>query len=443
MTVPLRTRVSVAFGLLALIVAVAVSVGTYTLARVYLTDQRETAAVSRAQVDARFVQAPPTSDTTESERLGTLPSVGDSQKLVLRNGVWYSSGASVAPDELPAELLEAVDDESGARQRFRSGSTLYLAVAVPVTGGAYVEVFPLDELRRTLRLVGWILVASAAAACTLGAVIGWFATSALLRPLGRLRVVAARMAAGDFSARMGPVRDSDIAPITEGFDDMAASVEARIEREQRFVANVSHELRTPITVVLGTADLLAARGSDLPPDQAKLIDLLSQQVARLGRTVIDLLELSSTASAPRLVLDRTDVTALVADVLNARGLGDRQVAGPPQVVSTDPRRLERVIANLVDNAETHGRGLRRVSVVENGDEVRIEIIDHGPGVPVAERASIFEPFTRGTSQSSSEGAGLGLAIVGEQARALGVIVEVADARGGGARFVVDVPREPS
>lgn len=442
MTVPLRTKVSLAFGLLALVVAVAVSASTYTLARLYLTDQRETSAVSRAQVDARFVQTPPDEDTTESDRLGTLPSVGDSQKLLRRDAVWYSSGASISPDELPGELLAPVDEGNGARQRFRSGSNLYLAVAVPVTGGAYVEVFPLAELSRSLRLIGWILVASAAVAGTLGAVIGWFASSALLRPLRRLRVVASRMADGDLSARMGPVADSDIAPITEAFDEMAESVEARIARERRFTANVSHELRTPITVALGTAELLEARSAGLPADQARLVELLGQQVARLGRTVIDLLELSATTSAPRLVLDRTDVADLTRDLLEARDLApELVVGGGSTIVSTDPRRLERILVNLVDNAQTHGQGLRRVTVRGGEDGVSVAFLDDGPGVAAEDRARIFEPFTRGATPGTSGGAGLGLAIVVEQARALGVTVRVEDGEDHGASFVVDVPRE--
>jgi signal transduction histidine kinase len=442
----LKARVSLTFGLLTLLVSLVISIATYGFARVYLTEQRENAAVVRTQLDARAVDTELQSSTDEvPTTLETLPSAG-TQKMLRIGSTWYSSGISVSPDDLPAALAGETGETEGGRQRFRVGDTLYLAVAVPVTGGVYLEVFSLAELERTLALVGWALAGSAVGAFVLGVALGRYASGRLLRPLRRLVTSANTLAAGDLSVRMGPTGDPDLQPISTAFDDMAASVEDQIERERRFVANVSHELRTPVTVVLGTAEILSLRASRLPEEEARLLRLLAEQSERLGRTVIDLLELGAAVPASDVSRETTDVAGLTRQVLIEHDLDPALLAVNGAVSAfTDPRRLERILANLVENAESHGGGLRRISIDDDpdADTVTLVVDDSGPGVPIAERESIFEPFNRGETSEPGSGSGLGLAIVREQVQTIGAQVAIEDAPGGGARFAVTLPRSGS
>jgi signal transduction histidine kinase len=116
------------------------------------------------------------------------------------------------------------------------------------------------------------------------------------------------------------------------------------------------------------------------------------------------------------------------------------------VVQADKRRLERVISNLVENAEIHGGGVRRVLVDRVDEQARIVVEDAGPGVPAAEREHVFERFGRGPRDrrghdQQAAGVGLGLALAAEHVRLHGGHISVADRAGGGARFMVDLPIE--
>jgi signal transduction histidine kinase len=107
----------------------------------------------------------------------------------------------------------------------------------------------------------------------------------------------------------------------------------------------------------------------------------------------------------------------------------------------DKRRLQRVLRNLIDNAQRYGGGAVRVGIVRDGSRVRLEVDDAGPGVPPAERERIFDRFARGLGSRSGDkgGAGLGLSLVAEHVRMHGGSVWVEDRPGGGARFVVSLP----
>ena len=261
----------------------------------------------------------------------------------------------------------------------------------------------------------------------------------ILRPVRRLGAGARRIAGGEFGTRIDPTGDPDLDPIAESFNEMAEAVQARIARERRFSANVSHELRSPLTSVLGTAELLEARSTHLPEREAGLVTVLAQQVRRLSHMLLDLLEISRISTDEVAQWESADIAALCREVLDQRGLDAGLVIGDEPVVRTDARRLERIVGNLVDNAQSHGRGLRQVLVQQEPDGVAILVDDAGPGVDEGVRERLFEPFTRGASGAHQEGAGLGLAIALEQARLLGGEVKALDAPGGGARFVAVLP----
>jgi len=431
--------VAIAFGLLSLVIAAAVSSATYFFASYYLLNQREDAALTRALLDSRAVGAQLSTGATPTEALEQIPSIGASQALVRVAGTWYTPGVTVPPDALPVGLLETAASDGGAQQRAEIGGEPYFVVAVQLTDAMYVEVFSLQDLNRTLTIGGWLLIVQTAIAGGLGALIGRYTVGQILRPLRRLGAGARRIASGDLGTRIDETGDRDLDPIAGSFNEMAEAVQSRIQRERRFSANVSHELRSPLTTVVGTADLLDRRREELPEREAKLIAVLVEQVHRMSQMLLDLLEISRIGGDDPIQVESVDVSLLCLDVVRVRNLPDALVTGDKPVIRTDGRRFERIVGNLVENAQRHGSGVEQVRVERLAETVRVYVEDRGPGIDPAQLDKLFEPFSRGEDAHHTSGAGLGLAIAREQANLLNAELIVENREGGGVRFIVEIP----
>ncbi len=438
MRLGLRTRVAVAFAVLSLMVGGTVSAATYAVASWYLVNQRESAALTRALLDSRAAGAALAAGFSSSEALASIPSVGTSQPMLRVDGTWFTAGVTVPPDALPEDILRAAET-GGATQRTLVSDDPFYIVAVDLPTALYVEVFPLRDLDQILRWGGWTLVALTLAAGAFGALIGASAVGRLLRPVRRLGVAAQLIAGGELNTRIELTGDPDLDPIAESFNDMAGAVQARIARERRFTGNVSHELRSPITAALGTAELLESRRDRFQEREAGLIDVLAQQVRRLSQMLVDLLEISRIGSDDPPQWESADLTALSREVLTLRQMDPALVSGDHVILRTDARRFERILGNLVDNAQNHGEGLVQVVIRRDDASVCVMVDDAGPGVDRDIRERLFEPFSRGQASHRTQGAGLGLAIAREQASVLGGELWVEDSPMGGARFVVQLP----
>ena len=198
----------------------------------------------------------------------------------------------------------------------------------------------------------------------------------------------------------------------------------RLETVRRdFVANVSHELRTPVAVIRANAETLMAGAKDDPAIAGKLIEGLHRNAERLARILADLLDLSRLdAGQYRLELSHVPVAPIARQALGAvePQAAQRQVkveiAIPePLAVRADPKALDHILVNLIDNAVKHGRpdGSVRVEARADVGAVRIEVRDDGPGIADKHRARVFERFYRADPSRSREagGTGLGLSIV--------------------------------
>ena len=435
----LRTRVAIAFGLLSLVIAAAVSSATYFFAAYYLLNQREDAALTRALLDSRAVAAQLAAGVSPTEALEQVPSVGASQALVRSAGTWYTPGVTVPPDALPEGLLDTAATSGGAQQRAEISGESYFVVAVQLTDAMYVEVFSLQDLDLTLTIGAWVLGAQVLAAGVIGALIGRYTVGQILRPLRRLGAGARRIASGDLGTRIDETGDADLDPIAASFNDMAEAVQSRIQRERRFSANVSHELRSPLTTVVGTADLLDRRRDELPEREAGLIAVLVEQVHRMSQMLLDLLEISRIGGDDPIQVESVDVSLLCLDVIRVRNLSDDLVTGDKPVIRTDGRRFERIVGNLVENAQRHGGGVEQVRVERRAETVRVYVEDRGPGIDPAQLEKLFEPFSRGEDAHHTSGAGLGLAIAREQANLLNAELIVENRVSGGVRFIVEIP----
>jgi two-component system sensor histidine kinase MtrB len=439
MRLGLRTRVAIAFGLLSLVIATAVSSATYFFAAYYLLNQREDAALTRALLDSRAVGAALSIGATPIEALEQVPSVGASQALVRSADTWYTPGVTVPPDALPVGLLETAAAAGGAQQRADIAGEPYFVVAVQLSDAMYVEVFSLQDLDLTLTIGGWVLAAQVVIAGVVGALIGRYTVGQILRPLRRLGEGTRRIASGDLATRIDETGDADLDPIASSFNEMAEAVQSRIQRERRFSANVSHELRSPLTTVVGTADLLDRRREELPEREAGLIAVLVEQVHRMSQMLLDLLEISRIGGDDPIQIETVDVSLLCLDVVRVRNLPDTLVVGDAPVIRTDGRRFERIVGNLVENAERHGGGVEQVKVELLEHTARISVEDRGPGIDQAQLEKLFEPFSRGEDAHHTSGAGLGLAIAREQANLLNAELIVENRRSGGVRFIVEIP----
>jgi two-component system sensor histidine kinase MtrB len=458
----LRTRVTAAFALGALGLALLLSLLTYTLSRTYLLRQREASALRQAFVNARFVQAGLRATGPDvAELLSDLETPATSESLVERRGERFASNpVEVGHDDLPRELREQVGTGTAARQRFRLAGSPRLAVGVPLPAvqATYYEVFSLAELERTLRVLTGSLVAGAVVTVLLGVALGRWVSGQALRPLAVAGQAARSISHGRLDTRLEPDPDPDLRVLSVAFNDMADALEQRIERDARFASDVSHELRSPLTTLTTTVELLHARRAELPASAKESIDLLRVEVERFQRMVLDLLEISRLdAGVAELALEEVQAEELVREALRvASPAGAMAPDCPPPVavgdevgdlvVQVDKRRLVQVVANLVANAERHGGGLAGVRLERAGDRVRILVDDAGPGVPEAYRSRIFERFSRAPASAGARrdggGVGLGLALVAEHVRLHGGAVWVEERPGGGARFVVELPARP-
>ncbi len=227
-----------------------------------------------------------------------------------------------------------------------------------------------------------------------------------------------------------------LVPIREGF-----------EAQRRFVADASHELRTPAALIRANAEVLEREGL-VAGDGRELVADIIGEADRLGGLVGDMLQLAAWDDTSMAItpvdLDVAEVardTARGASALAAeRGVRMAVDAPGPATASADRARLVQLLLILVDNAIDHSPagGTVRVAVRPSGQAVVVTVEDDGPGIPEADRARVFEPFTRlpGTTRHGSGGTGLGLAIARRITDAHGARIEAGASPGGGARMTV-------
>jgi two-component system sensor histidine kinase MtrB len=439
------------FALGALLVSAVLAAVTYELTRTFLVHQRTDSVVHQARVSAQSAKfallSPP---VNVPSLLTSLESPSGSVPLLYYRGQWFAPSSEVAPTSVPLGLRHAVVAGHSTHQTFLLQGQPEIAVGMPLpsVGAAYIGVFPLAELTSTLSILRDALIPAAAATTVAGALVGRWVSGRLLRPISEAAAAASELAAGNLKVRLDEQGDADLATLARAFNQMTGALRTRIERDARFASSVSHELRSPLTTLRASLAVLLARREEMTPTSARALDLLNAEVGRFDQLVQDLLEISRIdAGAAELALETVRVGELVGHAVANRGLAapvELAPAAAQAVVLTDKRRLERVLANLLDNALVHGGGLRRLAVERADGLVRIAVEDAGPGVAPGERDRIFERFVRVSPagrRRSTDGSGLGLALVAEHLQLLGGRAWVEDRAGGGARFVAELPVE--
>ncbi|MFH5823467.1 sensor histidine kinase [Georgenia sp. AZ-5] len=435
--------------MLALVLSAAMALTVWLTVSQYLLIQRERSTVAQVVANVEQVQRSlQTQGLSTPEVLSQLGRETGSTSLLADGGEWFTTSLRIGRDDLPAAFRETVIDGQASRQRIEVHGRTMMAVGVPLAGlgQAYFEVFPLDELDKTLRILSLVLVSGATVVPVAALALGWWVTRPALRPLTGVAEAAAAIAAGDLDARIDPGRDPELLPIAASFNATAAALQRRVRADARFAADVSHELRSPLTTMVSALALVQDYRERLPEDGREALDLLKSEVDRFTRLVQNLLEISRTdAGSDDLALAEVRLAEFVRWTLKPRLRHHLHVEADAAdlTVRIDKRRLEQVLANLMDNAERHGGGLVCVTVTRDNTAAVVAIDDAGPGVPAADRQRIFEPFARGpgSDRERSDGAGLGLALVARHVRLLGGEIRVEDSPQGGARFVLTLPLE--
>lgn len=457
----LRARLMATLAAAALALSLVMGALAYFTTRHYLLSERQSTALRQAYANAALVRSALAAGSPNVGAIVTGLGAGPTSVLDHR-GVWFSSTLGVGRGTLPASLTATVARGNVAVQTASAlGAPQYfVGIPLPSVGASYYLVTDLSDIQHTLRVLLAALGAAAAVTALLGAALGAATSRRMLRPLTEVSDAAVAIEEGQLDTRL-PVdpADPDLRGLATSFNAMADRLEERILRDARFTSDVSHELRSPLTTLAASLGVLEAHRGELDERGQRALDLMAGDIHRFQRLVVDLLEIArSDADVQGLSLDEVDVTELVERSLagavrlpgveRAPSLEIDPVAAHLRL-RVDKRRFERMMGNLIENAALHAGGATRVVVGADlkEDEIVIEVIDEGPGIPTAERSHVFDRFYRGDvsgRRGSSEGSGLGLAIVDEHVRRHGGSVTVGEGPDGrGSRFVLRLPRDPN
>ena len=375
----------------------------------------------------------------------------------------------VAESSVPVDLRTAIvesDRQSWTYTdiRFLDGRTTPgLVVGAPLTVptvGPYelYYLFPLGQEQGTLDLVRSSVIVTGLLLLILLAIVALLVTRQVVVPVRAASRTAVRLADGHLAERM-PVRGTDdLARLATSFNAMAESLARQIRQledlsrvQQRFVSDVSHELRTPLTTIRMAADVVYEDREALDAPTERAVELLQTQLDRFEALLADLLEISRfDAGAAVLDEERVDLIMLVRRAVEAAapladhaGLDVRLVTADPTCpVLCDPRRVDRIIRNVLENAIEHGdlHGVD-VRVAHNDQAAAVTVRDFGSGLRPGESSLVFNRFWRAdpARARTTGGTGLGLAIALEDARLHGGWLEAWGEPGKGACFRLTLP----
>lgn len=379
------------------------------------------------------------------------------------------SGTTVS-SELRARLQKGADAQywqsvslPDAKGVTGPGIVVGSMLRMPSTAGSY-EVYlgyPLGEAAAALGAMQAIGIAGASALVLLLAAVLWFIVRWLLRPITRAAEMSARLARGALEVRLPASGSDELATLATSFNDMADSLQSQIGElaelstmQQRFVSDVSHELRTPLTTIRLAGEVLYSQRDEFDGPTKRTVELLRTETERFEQMLGDLLEISRyDAGSVALQVEPTNLVHLVDEVIQgmrllAEGRGSTlRFTAPGGHIEclVDPRRVRRVVRNLVGNAIEHGEGKPiDVTVDSSAQSVSISVRDYGIGMTDSERERVFDRFWRADPARTRTlgGTGLGLAISREDALAHGGTIDLWSAPRAGSQFVLTVPRKP-
>ncbi|GAA1670348.1 two-component sensor histidine kinase [Citricoccus zhacaiensis] len=380
------------------------------------------------------------------------------------------SSSGLSTEVIPDELSQAVQEDNGTYWQSISlpaedgGTSPGLAFGTQVTlppGNIYAlyMVYDLSSVQDTLDYLMRVLVVAGAMLVMMNSLIAVYVTRSVVRPVGQAASTAESLSSGDLTVRMPVHGEDEMARLGSSFNRMADNIQDQItqlaelsQMQQRFVSDVSHELRTPLTTVRMAAEVLYDSREEFDAINRRSTELLYHQVERFHALLADLLEITRfDAGAATMAPEETDILHLATDVvLTAQPLAHKAntavfvVPMDTEVTAdVDPRRIERIIRNLVNNAIEHGEG-RPVDVIVGAgeDTVAVVVRDHGIGMSEEQASRVFDRFWRAdpARARTTGGSGLGLSIATEDTRLHNGRLDAWGAPGDGSAFRLTIPR---
>ncbi|WP_082600199.1 MtrAB system histidine kinase MtrB [Agromyces sp. Root81] len=351
----------------------------------------------------------------------------------------------------------ALEGRSGADD---PGVVVGSTIAVPAVGDYELYIgYNFAAAQATLSFMQLVGTIGAVALLVLLSGITLLVVRWVIEPIRSAAMTSRRLAAGDLGVRMPEKGEDELATLAASFNGMADSLQARIRElaelsvmQQRFVSDVSHELRTPLTTIRLAGDVLYGQRDDFPGPTSRTVELLHTQTERFETLLSDLLEISRyDAGSVELATEPTNLVHLAGDAIEsmhelARSRGSElrlEAPGGHLDAKVDPRRIRRIVRNLLGNAIEHGEGRPIVVAVDsNASAIALSVRDYGLGMTADESARVFDRFWRADPSRTRTigGTGLGLAIALEDAVAHGGTLEVWSRRGSGTVFRLTLPR---
>ncbi len=372
-----------------------------------------------------------------SKRLELLEELSKEEGIQVHNG---HPGERVAPlpDRPFLRLVEAeVKRQLGARTQLATSRDGIRGawVSFRIDEDDYWVFMPRSRLERTdpLRWVGWgVLV------LMLSLIGAYLIVARINRPLRELTRAADEIGHGRSPPPVAETGPTEIRTLARAFNQMGTDLKRPDDERALLLAGVSHDLRTPLSRIRLGLEMLDDKGD------AALKAGLVQDVEDIDAAISQFLDFARVTEGEAVVPDG-DLNAIARELCDRYTRSGESVTGrfstlPPFALR--PVAIQRLVANLVDNALRHGGGQVEVTAAsENGKSV-LEVLDRGPGIPPAEAERMLQPFTRLNAARSGAGTGLGLAIVDRIARLHGGSVQLLPRNGGGLRVRVELPLKP-
>ncbi|MCX5204236.1 HAMP domain-containing histidine kinase [Streptomyces sp. NBC_00237] len=469
----LRTRLVLAFLLVAAVSAGTTAALTYREARTALLKTAQDTAVAsfREQVEMNTFSSSLENGNLKSN-LRDIARKGKPRPWIVfaeYGTLRVSSGTSPVSGVITPELRRAaLTTPRGSFERVVKDGVPYLTIAIPTvfkttsqttvlpTGLVVYAVMRMSDEQINVDALLTAARNGALPGLAVALLPGLIAARSVLRPVRELRRAARSMGSGQLDTRI-QVRGSDeLAELARTFNESAGNLEHSVRelrqaeaRARRFASDVSHELRTPLAGMLAVTEVLDEDAGRLDGDTARAVRLISAETGKLAVLVEDLIEISRfDARAAELNADELDAAEAIRKTLANRHWTDGRFRTelPDGIrVRLDPRRFDLVVANLVGNALRHGAApvtvrLRRGTGSDGTPVLVTEVADSGPGIRPEVLPHIFDRFYKAdAARTRSAGSGLGLAIAAENVRLHGGEIRAGNLPEGGAVFTVEIP----
>ena len=318
-------------------------------------------------------------------------------------------------------------------------------LTVHLRGGGAVQIArELTETDDVLTALAGRLALITLTGAALAGLVGWLVARRITGPVRALADTAEQVAATQDLTTPIPVQgDDEVGRLARSFNTMLGALSDSRRQQQQLIQDASHELRTPLTSLRTSAELLE-RGPDIDPDERdRLLAVVASESKELSELVTELVDLATEqrAAAPYTEVALDEIVARA--VRQSRDRTGREIAlsTEPALVAGDAVLLERMVRNLLDNADKFSPAGTPVEVtlVTVGAAARLVVADHGPGIPAEDQERVFDRFYRSAATRTLPGSGLGLAIVAQVVDAHGGEVRAGGRDGGGAVLTVVLP----